>query len=101
MTYAAVDTAMLATRTAGDVQGQVIMALIKQAVTRVAIIGSTDRVESAICRSVLDGSYPASWTRIVLGLMDIAGNLGTHTDAQCDTAVVSAWAYFMSARTLT
>lgn len=100
MSYVTVDQAMLATRTAGDVQGQVIMALIKQATTRIAIVGQTDTREAAVCRAVLDGTYPTSWTRIVLGILDLQGKLGTHTDAECDTAVVTAWTYFLAARAL-
>lgn len=100
MSYVNVDTIVLGARAGGDIQGQVVMALIKQATTRIALIGSTDSKESAVCRAVLDGTYPTSWTRIVLGIMDIQGKLATHTDAECDAAVVSAWTYFVAARAL-
>lgn len=99
MTYAAIDTAQLATRAAGDVRGQIAVAMLKQAGIRIAALADVnDQKEGAVCRAVLDGSAPESWTTIVLVALDIAGNLASRTDAQVDAAVSTAWAYFIKSR---
>lgn len=101
MTYTAVDTAVLATRAAGDVKGRVDIALVKKAAVQALAIGTTDKLEAGICRAVLDGGMPASWPKIVLEVLDINGVLANPTDAQVDTAVDTAWTYFKASRTLT
>lgn len=100
MTYAAVDSIVQSTRAAGDIRGQVNVALIKKAAVRVNLIGATDKQEASICREVLDATMPVSWTTMVLEVLDLNGALGTHTDTQVDAAVDTAWTYFMASRTL-
>lgn len=100
MSYAAIDTIVQGTRTAGDIRGQISCALIKQATTRIAAIGQSSSLEAQICRTVLDGAYPVGWTIIVLGVLDTQGHLNNPTDAFVDTAVVAAWSYLLASRSL-
>lgn len=101
MTYAAVDTAMLAARTGGDILGQIGVGLLKQAAVRALAIGNIDSKEAAVCRTILEGHDPTTWTKIVLEVLDINGTLGTHTDAQVDTAIGTAWTYILASRSIT
>jgi hypothetical protein len=100
VTYAAVDTIVKGTRTGGDISGQIEIGLLKQAAIRILAIGSSDSKESSISRSILEGSKPSTWVTMVLEVLDIAGNLGTHTDAQVDVAIATTWTYLMASRTL-
>ena len=99
MTYAVVDIAARATRASGDVLGQIQIAMLKRAGIRISALADVnDQKESPVCRSILDGSAPATWTTIVLVLLDIAGTLTTHTDAEVDTAVTASFTYFIKSR---
>jgi hypothetical protein len=99
MTYSAVDTAAQATRAAGDLLGRVEVALIKKAAVAIAALtDAADQREKGVCQSVLDGSRPGSWVTIVLEVLDIAGALTDPTDTQLDTAVTTAWSYFIKSR---
>ena len=73
--------------------------MMKRAGVRItALADSGDQKETGVCRSILDGSGPATWTTIVLVLLDIAGQLVAPTDAQVDTQVAAAFAYFIKSR---
>lgn len=99
MTYAAVDTAARAARASGDLLGRVGVALVKQAATRISAIATTDdQREYQVARAIIEGTAPTAWTTIVLEVLDINGVLANPTDAQIDTAVVTAWAYFIKSR---
>ena len=99
MSYATVDTASRATRASGDLIGQIGVAMLKRAGVRIsALADSGDQKETGVCRSILDGSAPTQWTTIVLVLLDVAGQLATPTDAQVDTQVAAAFAYFIKSR---
>lgn len=103
MTYAAVDTIQQAARTGGDIKGKINAAMIKYAGgTRLPVVTAAnyagDLHELTVCRSIISGTYPTSWTTAVLILLDIAGQLGdgsATTDAQIDAKVVTAWQYFI------
>lgn len=93
MAYADVDTAFLATKAAGDLKGKIEAAMVRRAVTRLpTVVASDDQRELAVCRAVLDGTYPASWVRLVMSLLDTAGQLTNPTDAQIDAQMATAFA---------
>lgn len=99
MTYALVDTAARAARASGDVLGQIQIAMLKRAGVRISALADVnDQKESPVCRAILDGTAPATWTTIVLVLLDIAGTLATHTDAEVDAQVTAAFTYFIKSR---
>ena len=93
MAYADVDTAFSAAKTAGDLRGRVEAGMVRRAVTRLPTVASgEDQRELAVCRAVLDGTYPASWVRLVLSLLDTANQLANPTDSQIDTQMATAFA---------
>ena len=93
MAYTDVATAFLATTTPGDLTGRIEVAMVRRAVTRLPTVVSTDdQRELAVCRAILDGTYPQSWVRLVMSLLDIAGQLTAPTDAQIDTQMATAFA---------
>lgn len=99
MSYAAIDTAAKATRSAGDLLGRIEVAFVKKAIVRAgAIGGNDDGRERGVIAAVMDGGYPDSWKLTVLGLLDIAGQLASPTDAQIDTQVDTAWLRFTQSR---
>lgn len=109
MSYTTVDTVARATRAAGDVLGRVGVGLLKKAAIQANASpgGQTSKLEAAVCRAIIDGSAPVSFTTTVLYFLDTVGALTTNTDAatptdaQVNTAVDSAWVYFLASRTLT
>lgn len=100
MSYAAVHAVVFATPASGDLPGKIGIALIKKAAVRALAVQSTDKVELGICRDVINNTMPVAWPRMVLEVLDINGVLATPTDAQIDTAVDTAWTYFMASRQL-
>lgn len=101
MSYTAVDTALLATRAAGDLRGRIGVALVFKAAVRADAIGDTDKLEAQVCREVLEDTFPQSWITMVLILLDLAGQLASQTDANINTQVDLAWGYFLDSRRLT
>lgn len=69
--------------------------------------GQTAKLEAAVCRSIIDGTAPASYVTTVLYFLDTVAALTSNTDAavptdaQVNTAVDSAWVFFLASRTLT
>jgi hypothetical protein len=99
VTYAAVDTAAKAVDIAGGVRGVIGVALLKKAAVRLpAIVSTDDQREYAVCRSVIEGTMPSSWVTMVFEVLDINGTLAAPTDTQVDTAVNTAWAYYIKSR---
>lgn len=99
MAYTDVDTAFLATKAAGDLKGRIEAGMVRRATTRLpTVVANDDQRELAICRSILDGSYPASWVRLVLSLLDVAGQLANPTDAQIDTQMATAFDRLLKSR---
>lgn len=91
MAYADVDTAYQAARVAGDLKGRIEAAMVRRAVTRIpTVVASDDQREFSVCQSIVDGTAPAAWTRLVLMLLDNASQLSNPTDAQIDTQVATA-----------
>ncbi len=96
MAYTDVDTAFLATKAAGDLRGRIEAAMVRRAITRTpAVVAADDQKELAVLRTVIDGSYPSSWVRLVLSLLDTAGQLSAPTDAQIDSQVSTAFDRFL------
>jgi hypothetical protein len=89
MTYAAVATAKADTATVGQAK----LALEKKAAVQIVnLVSSGDQRERALCQRVLsDAGVPVPISDLVLLMLDINGNLATHTDAQVDTAVNDVW----------
>jgi hypothetical protein len=86
MAYADVDTAFRATRASGDTYGRCEAALVRRAVTRIpSVTGSDDQREWLVCQAIIDGTFPASWVRLFMSLLDTAGQLAAPTDANLDT----------------
>lgn len=100
MSYAAVHAVIFATPASGDLPGKVGIALIKKAAVRALAVQDTDRLELAVARQVIDNTMPLAWPRMVLEVLDINGVLATPTDAQIDTAVDTAWTYFLATKKL-
>lgn len=99
MTYTAVHTAAIATRTAGDVRGRAEIALLKKAAVRLPIIlNLEDQRERKVCQAIIDGTPPTQWSLAVLVVLDLNGVLGNPTDVQVDAAVDTAWTYITAAR---
>lgn len=99
MTYTAVHTQALATRTAGDVRGRVEVGLLKKAATRLAVIANAeDQRERRVCQTILDGTPPAQWSLAVLVVLDLNSQLANPSDAQVDAAVDTAWTYITASR---
>lgn len=91
MAYTDVDVAFLATKAAGDLRGRVEAALVRRAITRIpAVVAADDQKELAAHRSILDGTYPQSWVKLMLSLLDTAAQLSNPTDAQLDTQAATA-----------
>lgn len=100
MSYSAIDIQVRAARTDNDVKGKVGIGLLKKATVRGAPASNPTKEEQAICRAVIEGTHPISYTTAVLFYLDIAGVLATPTDAQVDTAVDSAWTGFVNTKLL-
>ena len=99
MAYADVDTAFSAAKAAGDLKGRIEASMTRRAVTRLpAVVAADDQRELAVCRAVLDGTYPSSWVRLVLSLLDTAGQLASQTDAQIDTQMATAFDRLLKSR---
>tara|TARA_R110000868_G_scaffold232885_1_gene486531 strand:+ start:70 stop:372 length:303 start_codon:yes stop_codon:yes gene_type:complete len=91
MAYLDVDAAYLAAKTPGDLKGRIEGALVRRAVTRIpAVVAADDQKELAAHRAIIDGSYPASWVKLMLSLLDTAAQLSSPTDAQLDTQAATA-----------
>lgn len=90
MTYAAVVTA----KADATITGRVRLALEKKAAVQIVnLVNSGDQRERTLCQRVLsDGGVPQPHVDMTLLMVDIAGQLGTVTDAQIDSAVDSLWA---------
>lgn len=103
MTYANVDAILFATPAAGDLPGRVKRAMLKQAAVRAIIVQNTDKVELQLCRDIVNGTQPSNFLAMVVEKLDIDGVLlaapsAATTDAQIDSAVQTAWAYFLAVR---
>lgn len=99
MAYADVDTAFAAAKTAGDLKGRIEAGMTRRAVTRLpAVVAADDQRELAVCRAILDGAFPQSWVRLVMSLLDTAGQLTTPTDAQIDTQMATAFDRLLKSR---
>lgn len=99
MAYADVDIAFRSLRADGDRRGKIEAAMLKKAVTRLgAILSTEDQREYLIARMVVDGGMPDAWVKLVLGMLDIAGQLALPTDLQIDTQVNAAWLKLTTAR---
>jgi hypothetical protein len=99
MAYTDVDVAFLATKASGDLRGRVEAAMVRRAITRTpTVVTNDDQKELAIMRAIVDGSYPASWVRLVLSLLDTAGQLASPTDANIDSQVATAFDRFLKTR---
>ena len=86
MAYTDVDIAFRATRASGDLYGRIEAGLLRRALTRIpAVTGSDDQREWLVCQQIVDGAYPASWVKMTMGLLDVAGQLASATDANIDT----------------
>lgn len=93
MAYTDVDVAFSAAKTAGDLKGRIEAAMVRRAVTRLPTVVSTDdQRELAVCRAVLNGTASDGWVRLVMSLLDTAGQLSSPTDAQIDTQMATAFA---------
>ena len=93
MAYADVDTAFSAAKTAGDLKGRIVAAMVRRAVTRLPTVANgDDQRELAVCRAVLDGTFPDDWVRLTMSLLDTAGQLASPTDAQLDSQIATAFA---------
>ena len=91
MAYADVDTAFLATKANGDLKGRVEAALLRRAITRIpAVVTADDQKELAAHRAIIDGSFPQSWVKLVISLLDTAGQLAAPTDTQIDSQCATA-----------
>lgn len=99
MAYTDVDTALKAVRAAGDLYGRIEAAMARRAITRITqILATDDQREWSVCVAVIDGTYPTSWIRIVMSLLDTASQLASPTDAQLDTQLATAFSRFISTR---
>ena len=90
MTYAAVDTAYRATRTSGDLTGQIQVGLFKKANNR-AINAGEDQREWRLIGQVYNGTIPVAWVQAVMERMDSAGKLAAWVEADIDTAITAVW----------
>lgn len=103
MSYANVHAIIFATAASGDLPGRIKMSMLKQAAVRAVIVQNSDKVELQLCRDVINGSQPVNFLSMVVEKLDIdltlqaAPSAGT-TDAQIDSAVQTAWAYFLAVR---
>jgi hypothetical protein len=91
MAYTDVDTAFLATKASGDLKGRVEAALLRRAITRIpSVVANDDQKELAAHRAIVDGSYPQSWVKLVVSLLDTANQLAAPTDANIDAQCATA-----------
>ena len=99
MAYLDVDTAFRAVRASGDTYGRIEAGMVRRAMVRIpAVLGTDDQREWKVCQAIVDGSYPASWVKVVMSLMDTAGQLATFTDAQLDTQMATAFSRMILTR---
>lgn len=99
MAYTDVDTAFNAVRASGDLRGRIEAAMARRAITRIPTVAATDdQREWTVCQAVIDGTFPSSWVRIVMSLLDTAGQLTNPTDAQLDTQMATAFSRFILTR---
>ena len=92
MAYTDVDTASRAARVSGDLTGRIEAAMLRRAVTRIpSVVAAEDQREWSVCQQILDGTAPAAWVRLVMSLLDSAGQLASPTDAQIDTQTATAF----------
>lgn len=74
-------------------------ALLRRAWARAGqLAAQEDQRESTVNRTILDGADPASWTHTVIDRLDSVSALPSPTDAQIDTAVISAVARLIVTR---
>ena len=66
--------------------------MVRRAVVRVpAVVSAEDQREWSVCQSVVDGTAPPAWVRLVMSLLDTSGQLVSPTDAQIDSQVAIAF----------
>jgi hypothetical protein len=67
MAYVDVDTAFSSAKTPGDLKGRIEAAMVRRAVTRLPTVANgDDQRELAVCRAVLDGTFPDDWVRLTM-----------------------------------
>jgi len=99
MAYIDIATLTAAPRTGGDLHGRIEVAFLRRANTRInAVVEADDQREMGVIRTVIDGNIPASWVKLAMSLLDVAGFLTAPTDAQIDAEVQTAWNRIIKSR---
>jgi len=89
----------LETRAAGDLTGRIEAGMVRRAMTRIpAVTSLDDQREWKVCQAIVDGSYPTQWIKVVMSLLDTAGQLSSPTDANLDTQMATAFSRFILTR---
>lgn len=103
MTVATYDQIVATDAATVTLKAKIEVALAKNAGTRSAVllnpvqtpsVGVNEANELQVCRQCLDGNAPDFWQQDVMIFLTTV----TPTDAQIDTAVLSAWPYLVNSR---